>query len=204
VLWALTHEPWIMPIFGGLIGLSTDWLALKMIFQPRNERRVLGIFRWQGMFHRRRRQVSADYGRLIATEVLTMPKILEALLTGPRSDRLIMLVQRRVGEVVDANLGLAKPLVVLTLGSQAYRQLRSDIAERALGAASSAIEPALGYAQDALDVEGTIVDAMLALSPEEYEGVLRPAFKQDEWKLILVGGILGVLVGELQVQLLLG
>jgi hypothetical protein len=34
--------------------------------------------------------------------------------------------------------------------------------------------------------------------------VLRPAFKQDEWKLILVGGILGVLVGELQVQLLLG
>jgi len=34
--------------------------------------------------------------------------------------------------------------------------------------------------------------------------VLRPAFQQDEWKLILVGGILGRLVGELQVHVLIG
>jgi hypothetical protein len=53
-------------------------------------------------------------------------------------------------------------------------------------------------------VEKTIVDAMLALTPVEFEGVLRPAFQQDEWKLILVGGILGAIVGELQVHLLLG
>jgi uncharacterized membrane protein YheB (UPF0754 family) len=34
VAWALTHSPWIMPIFGGLTGWLTDWLALKMIFFP--------------------------------------------------------------------------------------------------------------------------------------------------------------------------
>jgi uncharacterized membrane protein YheB (UPF0754 family) len=62
----------------------------------------------------------------------------------------------------------------------------------------------MAYATDALAVEKTIVDAMLALTPVEFEGVLRPAFQQDEWKLILVGGILGAIVGELQVHLLLG
>ena len=203
-VWALTHEPWIMPIFGGLIGLSSDWLALKMIFHPREERRILGIFRWQGMFHRRRKQVAADYGRLIAEEVLTIEHVLEAVLTGPRSDRLIMTVQRHVGKVIDENVGMAKPLVVLSIGSTEYQQLRRDVAERGLAAVSTTLKPALGYAQDALDVEHTIIDAMLRLSPMEYEGVLRPAFKQDEWKLIVVGGILGALVGELQVQLLLG
>ncbi|MGI5130690.1 DUF445 domain-containing protein [Pseudonocardia sp. CA-107938] len=204
VVWALTHEPWIMPFFGGLIGLSSDWLALKMIFHPREERRILGIFRWQGLFHRRREQVAADYGRLIADEVLTIDHILEAVLAGPRSDRLIMTVQRHVGKVIDENIGLAKPLVVLSIGSTEYQQLRRDVAERGLAAVSTTIKPALGYAHEALDVEHTIVDAMLRLSPMEYEGVLRPAFRQDEWKLILVGGILGALVGELQVQLLLG
>jgi hypothetical protein len=44
---------------------------------------------------------------------------------------------------------------------------------------------------------------MSLMTDEEYEGLLRPAFKQDEWKLIAVGGILGFLIGELQVHLLL-
>ena len=36
-----------------------------------------------------------------------------------------------------------------------------------------------------------------------FEGMLRPAFKEDEWILIMVGGILGVVVGELQIHLML-
>jgi hypothetical protein len=40
---------------------------------------------------------------------------------------------------------------------------------------------------------------MQTLSPEEFEGLLRPAFEQDEWILIAVGAALGFLVGEMQV-----
>ncbi|HEY1970173.1 MAG TPA: DUF445 domain-containing protein [Pseudonocardia sp.] len=203
VVWALTHEPLIMPAFGALIGLSTDWIALKMIFYPRQPRRILGV-RWQGMFHKRREQVAADYGKLIAEEVLTVPKLLEAMLTGPKADRLLLLVQRHIARVVDRQVGLAKPLVVLTVGSERYRQLKADAGERALLEVSDRMRPAMAYATDALAVEQTIVDAMLALTPLEFEQVLRPAFQQDEWKLILVGGILGAIVGELQVHLLIG
>ena len=203
VVWALTHEPLIMPAFGALVGLSTDWIALKMIFYPRAPRRILGV-RWQGMFQKRRKEVAADYGKLIAEEVLTVPKLLDAMLTGPKADRLITLVQRHVARVVDRQVGLAKPLVVLTVGSDRYRALKKDAAARAFAEASTTMAPAMDYAKDALAVEKTIVDAMLALTPVEFEGVLRPAFQQDEWKLILVGGILGAIVGELQVHLILG
>ena len=44
---------------------------------------------------------------------------------------------------------------------------------------------------------------MTDLNDDEYEGLLRPAFKQDEWKLVALGAALGFLVGELQVHLLL-
>jgi len=43
---------------------------------------------------------------------------------------------------------------------------------------------------------------MQQLTEEEFEGVLRPAFQQDEWILITVGAILGFLVGEMQVFLM--
>jgi uncharacterized membrane protein YheB (UPF0754 family) len=202
LVWALTHEPLVMPIFGAIVGLSTDWLALKMIFYPREQRRFLGVLRWQGLFQRRRTEVATDYGRVVADEVLTVPKIVEALLTGPRSDRLIALVQRHVSRVVDRQLGPARPLVRLTVGTERYRRLKADIAERALAEAPRAMAPAMAYAKEALGIEQTVVAAMRALTPLEFESVLRPAFRQDEWKLILVGGILGAVVGELQLLLL--
>jgi uncharacterized membrane protein YheB (UPF0754 family) len=170
----------------------------------REERRILRLFRWQGLFQKRRAEVATDYGRVVADEVLTVPKIMQALLTGPRSDRLIALVQRHVSDVVDRQLGPARPLVRLSVGSERYRRLKSDIAERALAVAPRTMEPAMAYAKEALGIQDTVVSAMRALTPLEFESVLRPAFRQDEWKLILVGGILGAIVGELQVLLLLG
>lgn len=211
LVWGLTHEPLVMPVFGALVGLSTDWLALKMIFYPREERRFLfGMIRYQGLFQKRRMQVAGDYGKVIADEVLTVPKIVKALLTGPRSDRLLALVQRHVSRVVDRQLGVARPLVVLSIGSERYRAFKADAAKRALDLLSAPpgrgpnLEPAMAYAKEALGVERTVVSAMRALTPLEFESVLRPAFRQDEWKLILVGGILGAIVGELQLLVLVG
>jgi uncharacterized membrane protein YheB (UPF0754 family) len=204
VVWTLTHQPLVMPAFGALVGLSTDWIALKMIFLPREERKFFGLFRWQGLFQRQRDVVATDYGKIVGEEVLTVPKLMEALLTGPRSDRVLNLIQRHVSQVVDRQVGLARPLVLLTIGSQRYRRFKADVAQRAVAFAPVAMGPAMEYTKEALDVEQTVVRAMRDLSPVEFESVLRPAFQQDEWKLILVGGILGAIVGELQVLLLLG
>jgi hypothetical protein len=44
---------------------------------------------------------------------------------------------------------------------------------------------------------------MQEMTTEEFEGVLRPVFEQDEWKLIAIGAVLGFLVGELQVYMML-
>ncbi len=39
------------------------------------------------------------------------------------------------------------------------------------------------------------------LTPDQYEAILRPVFKDDEMLMITVGAVLGFLVGELQVVL---
>jgi uncharacterized membrane protein YheB (UPF0754 family) len=203
ITWALTHNVWIMPLFGGLTGWLTDWLALKMIFFPRTPHRYLGLFTWQGMFQRRRMEVSRDYGRLVADEILTVRNVLHAILTGSRSDRLFALVHRHVLRSIDANSGIAKPVVVMSIGSRRYQEMKETAAKRALDLVPDTLRHVESYATEALDVRNTIIDQMQRLTPVQYEGILRPAFRQDEWKLIAVGAIIGFLVGELQVVLLL-
>ncbi|WP_019875463.1 DUF445 domain-containing protein [Sporichthya polymorpha] len=201
-VWAATHNEWVVPIFGGLVGFLSDWAALQLIFRPVQPRRF-AIFRWQGLFHRRRAQVIEDYAKVLGEEILTPTNLIDAMLTGPQADRLFALVAREVDTAVNAQVGPAKPLVVLAVGGRKYQELRSEIVAAAVTRMRGSIDDVGAYAMEALDVQGTIITKMSAMTDEEYENLLRPAFKQDEWKLIAVGGVLGFLIGELQVHLLL-
>ena len=49
--------------------------------------------------------------------------------------------------------------------------------------------------------ENLIVDKMYKLSPDQYESILRPVFKDDEMRMVTVGAVLGFLVVEPQVVL---
>ncbi|WP_406639272.1 DUF445 domain-containing protein [Amycolatopsis sp. WGS_07] len=203
LVWALTRQPLVLPIFGGAIGLFTDWLAIKMIFLPREPVR-LGRVILQGKFQRRRAEVARQYGELVANEVLTVPNLLDALLRGPKSDRLVAMVERAVGHAVDAQVSAAKPVVALAVGTQRLQEMKHAAAQRALAELPLTARYAEGYLTEAMDVAKMVEQRMLALTPLEFEGLLRPAFRQDEWKLIAVGGVIGFLVGELQVLLMLG
>lgn len=63
-IWAATHQPLVMPVFGLFIGWFTDWAALRLIFSPKEPTRYLGVITWQGLFLKHRIPVSQEYGRL--------------------------------------------------------------------------------------------------------------------------------------------
>jgi uncharacterized membrane protein YheB (UPF0754 family) len=198
--WALTHNIWIMPLFGLFTGWFTDWLALKMVFNPKHPKKYLfGLFEWQGLFLKRRMEVSEEYGRLIAAEVITPRNILDAVLKGPLSDRLFAMVQKQVQRLVDEQAGLARPFVVFAVGTDRYRAMKEQVAQEIMKKLPDTMKHVEDYAGKAMDLENLLASKMKDLTVEEYEALLRPAFQQDEWILIAVGAALGFFVGELQV-----
>lgn len=199
--WAALKNPWVMPVFGALTGWFTDWLALKMIFNPKRPKRYLGLFEWQGLFLKRRKEVAADYGELIAKEIITPHNVIEAVLRGPLSDRLFAMVARQVRQTLDRQAGPARPLVVLAVGSGRYREIKESIATKVIDRMPETMSYIEDYAADAMDIRNTLVTKMQELTEEEFEALIRPAFEADEWILITVGAVLGFGVGELQVIL---
>lgn len=199
VTWALTHSPWVMPLFGLFTGWFTDWLALRMVFNPKEPTRYFGLVTWQGLFLKRRKEVAVEYGRLIAREVVTPKNIIEAILKGPLSDRLFGMVQRLVQKFIDEQTGMAKPFVVFAIGSTRYQEMKKVVADRIFQRLPEALTHVEHYAAQAMDLERVLGEKMAQLTPEEFESLLRPAFQQDEWILIAVGAALGFMVGEMQV-----
>ncbi len=202
VTWLFYQSPWILPAFGIFIGFASDWLALQMLFHPKRPVKILGLT-YQGLFLRRQQEVSRDYARLVADQIITPGNIWQGILEGPGSDKLFALVQRHVERTVDEQAGIARPLVAFAIGSRQYQDMKKAVTQKLIETLPQTMKAVEGYAEGAMDVRNTLVQRMQKLSPEEFEGMLRPAFKEDEWSLILVGAVLGGIVGELQTYMLL-
>lgn len=200
-LWLLFHEPLIMPVFGLVVGWSTDWLALKLIFHPRRPVHIFGLH-IQGLFLKRRREVAADYGKLIADEVITAHKVVEALIKGPLSDRVFALIARQIQAALDRSAGPARPLVAVTIGTVRYRQLKRTISAKVIERLPETMRYVEDYARESMDVQNLLVQKMQQLDEKQFEALIRPAFEQDEWILITVGAVLGFVMGELQALVL--
>lgn len=203
IAWALTHNVWIMPMFGLFVGWFSDWMALKLIFNPKHPTRYLGLFEWQGLFLKNRKRVAAKYGELVAREVVTPHNIMSAILNGPLSDRLYQLVMRQVQMMIDKQAGFAKPLVVFAVGGHRYQQMKREVTARTLEYLPETLEHMEDYAEEAMDLRNLLSTKLQQLNEEEFESLLRPAFREDEWILIAVGAALGFFVGELQVFVML-
>lgn len=202
VVWAFTKSPLVLPIFGAAIGLFTDWLAIKLVFFPRQRRRF-GPFAFQGVFQRRRDEVAKQYAEIVAREVMTVPNLVDGVLRGPKSDELLAMIHEAVLETIDEQASAAKPLISVAVGPDTFTEMKHAAADRVIRFLPVAATHARDYATRALDIRDTIATRMRRLTRIEYEALLRPAFRQDEWKLIAVGAVIGGIIGELQVLLLL-
>ncbi|WP_298180678.1 DUF445 family protein [Saccharomonospora sp.] len=203
IVWALTKNPLVMPIFGAAIGLFTDWLAIKLIFVPRDPIRLPGGFVLQGLFQRRRAEVAHQYGDMIAGELLTVRNLMQGIFDGPRSDHLVAMVRKLVAEAIDEQSQAAGPFVPAALGRQRLDEIKDAAATKVIERLPDILRHAEDYLARAMDVTNIVEQRMMRMTSLEYEGLLRPAFRQDEWKLIAVGGAIGFIVGELQVLLML-
>ena len=199
-VWYFFPAWWILPTGGLIVGYFTNWLALRLIFYPQNPIKFL-FWKIQGLFIKRQNEVAKEYSKLVTDDILTSRKIFDKIMNGNSSDKLMSIVQTHVQEGVDKTAGFNRTLIQLSSGTKKYDAIKGIAVQRFIEEIPEHIDEIFEYTEDALDIERTLRKKMTELPPTEFVGVLRPAFQEDEWKLILTGSILGGIAGTLQLIL---
>lgn len=195
--WMVGYDWTLLPAFGLLVGWATNFIALKIIFYPLNPIKV-GPFRIQGLFIKRQHEVSGIYSRIVADNILTMPNIFDTIVRGHTQDKLTKVIRKHIDHAVDEAVGSSKAIFEFMAGKKKIEIAKNIATYRFMEELPISIRKVFGYADEALDVENTLREKMQTLSAVEFEGFLHPVFEEDEWKLILVGAILGALAGTAQ------
>mgnify|MGYP005840922431 CR=1 FL=1 len=194
-------QNWVLPVFGFLVGIATNWMALNLIFRPLNPVKV-GPFRLQGLFLRRQKDVAEQFARLTTTEMMTLQNLMNQIVNGPRGDRTRMLIKKHLRPLLEG--GVVRTAAQLTVGPGGYADLKRAVEEKAVDLSLYPFEDPVFNRERGAIVEKVLSERMQALSSEEFQDLLRPAFQEDEWILILVGGALGAMAGLFQLLVVFG
>ena len=183
-------NPWSLSIGGGIVGLATNWLALKWIFEPVNPTKV-GPFILQGQFLRRQKEVAKEFSSFFANQILTSEKMFHSIMndseTGPVFQRLFSDHLLKFASTVSGGLKvMPEPEVMKMAASRAIEKLPQH-----LGVLHS-------YVDETLNLETSLRIAMEKMSSVKFERVLHPIFEEDELTLILAGAALGFAAGLVQ------
>jgi uncharacterized membrane protein YheB (UPF0754 family) len=185
------ENPWSLSIGGGIVGLATNWLALKWIFEPINPTKV-GPFILQGQFLRRQKEVSAEFSKFFAEQILSSPKLWDSILTDPSTTpaftQLVAGHLKKFCTIISFGLfkGKPDPGTVDMVTRTAIQKLPNHV------------HVLHDYIDKTLGLERTLRIKMEAMSPSKFERVLHPIFEEDELTLILAGAALGFAAGLIQ------
>ena len=195
--------PWhgLLPVYAAVLGLLTNWIALAMVFRPVDPVKV-GPFTFQGVFLRRQAEVADQFAALTSQEMLTISRFMREVLDGQRSGRARQLIRRHVSALVDMNV-LARTGAQLAIGPAGYADLKAVIVEKGSQLALAPLENDREFNRDrAAALARLFSEKMRAMTPRQFQDLLRPAFQEDEWILLALGFVTGLAAGS--VQLLLG
>ena len=201
LLWYFYQAWWLLPVGGLLVGYLTNWIALQIIFEPKYPIKI-GPIVIQGMFLKRQQEVAKVYAELVQSKLFNAKIITETIIHGSGSDQLFELVELHLNDAIDRYIGLAQPYFTVGVGTEAYYEMKEEACRQIFENSDKFLRYSQEYADSALKIEEDLCAKMQALSPEDFEGVLRPAYKQDEWKLVVTGAILGMVAGFLQLHII--
>jgi uncharacterized membrane protein YheB (UPF0754 family) len=192
----------LLPLIAALIGWATNYLAIKMLFHPREPKKIFGLS-IQGVFPKRQNQIAQRLGTLVANELFSMKDIgqrIEELSTQPEA---MEEVGKRIEKTIRGKLISAFPMLSMFLSDDMIEKVTNLFKgelEDFMKASASGLALKM---EESIDVEALVREKVSTFSSDKVEELLI-GFMEQEFRFIeKIGAVLGFFIGCVQVALVL-
>lgn len=219
IFWFVPQH-WTVPFFAAIWGFLTNWIAIWMVFNPiephyfrflkvfsvskvfpfiRLTKPHMATYNWQGGFMKRQPEVSEVFAEIVVRDLVTLKNIMHEMMYGSRQAATRDIIKGYINQILESQV--IQTTLKLSLGRKEFGQLKHVIVDKSIAATMIPMSnPELNQSR-ADKIYGLFRDRIRALTPAEFQNLLRPAFREDEMTLIILGGVTGFLAGWLHLIL---
>jgi uncharacterized membrane protein YheB (UPF0754 family) len=190
----------LLPLISALIGWFTNWVAVKMLFHPRNPVKILGIT-FHGIFPKRQYEVAEKIGRLIASEFLNASDVIPHLTSKEQMQQIKVLVEKRLDEYLNGTFQQKHPVLAAFLSDKRREEFKQEIIEEIEFFAPEIIDHVVMKMEKDFDVAALIRGRVADLQVEKLEGILMLILEKEFKFVEYIGGVIGFFIGLVQVAI---
>ena len=196
--YSLLLQFFLIPVISAFIGWFTNWIAIKMLFHPKNPKRILGIT-FHGIFPKRQKVFAEKLGRMISAEFLSFEDI-QRMITNPQNlQKLMPTVEDHVDNFLRNKLSDEMPFLSLFIGEKTIASLKRIFMQELETLFPQLMKSYAGHLQAELDLEKIVTEKVSAFSSDKLESILYQIMSKEFRFVEILGGVIGFIIGILQV-----
>jgi uncharacterized membrane protein YheB (UPF0754 family) len=192
----------LIPIISAFIGWFTNWIAIKMLFHPKEPKRIMGIT-FHGIFPKRQQQFAKKLGVVVANELLHFDEIIERIKDPSNLGDLAPFIEKHIDEFLQVKLKEKLPVISMFVGEGTLNKIKDGLLEEIEVLLPQIVDQFTGKLSTSIDIEKIVTDKVANFSSDKLEEILVSIMSKEFRFVEIIGGVLGFVIGLLQVLLTL-
>jgi uncharacterized membrane protein YheB (UPF0754 family) len=189
-----------LPVIGALIGWFTNWVAVKMLFHPKQPIR-LGFVTIQGIFPKRQQAFAEKLSSLVATELFSIKEVTAKLREKATNDEIMQFVHERVRKVLESKLEQHFPVIGMFVTADTLDKIAKQFSDE-IRVMIVQLADRIGQGiEREMDVQSIVRKKVSGFSSDKLEEILFAIMSREFRFVEAVGAVLGFLIGSIQLAI---
>ena len=187
---------YLLPFIGAITGWVTNWVAVKMLFHPK-EPKNFGLFKVQGVFPKRQKLMAEKLGHIVAAELFSIDDVVEKMKSADNTE-VLGFVESKIDNFINVKLSGSMPMLAMYLNDDLKNKIKTTLMEEIAEVIPGVIDSYANKHKNEVDVEAIVYEKVLNFSSDKLEEILYSIMKKEFKFIELLGGVLGFLIGIIQ------
>lgn len=188
----------LIPVISAFIGWVTNWVAIKMLFHPRQPKKILGVT-FHGIFPKRQQQFAEKLGKLVSAEFLSFGDI-EQKISNPENLKKVMpMIETHVDDFLRNRLKDEMPVISMFIGDKTIDNLKKLFMQEIEILFPQVMKQYAANLKSELDLEQIVIQKVSKFSSDKLEEVLYQIMSKEFRFVEIIGAVIGFIIGLIQI-----
>ena len=167
----------LLPLISALVGWGTNFLAVKMLFHPRQKINLL-FFSLQGVFPKRKEQFSNKLAAVISNEFISINDFIQKIESSEVKNEVLKIIKQKINDYLHNDLKQAFPMLAMFLSEEIIQNVEQKILNELEKSLPEIITRITKYIQNNVDLEEILTKKINSFTTERLEEIIFDIMKK--------------------------